>query len=126
MSVLTRTALEASPLADLHTIASELGIDGYRRLRKADLVDRIIEVQGGDAAEVSENGAVAEEEKPKRRRGTRGGRTRRKDADDDEAAEPEAEAAEVEEEEAAVDVDVDVEEPEVVEDGVTDEGDDDE
>ena len=32
----TVTALEASPLADLHAIASELGIDGFRRLRKAD------------------------------------------------------------------------------------------
>ncbi len=38
MSVLSRDALEASPLADLHAIASELGIDGFRRLRKDDLV----------------------------------------------------------------------------------------
>ena len=37
MSVLDRAALEASPLADLHAIASELGLDGFRRLRKADL-----------------------------------------------------------------------------------------
>ena len=37
MSVLHRDALEASPLADLHAIASELGIDGFRRLRKAEL-----------------------------------------------------------------------------------------
>jgi transcription termination factor Rho len=92
MSVLTRSALEGSPLADLHTIASELGIDGFRRLRKADLVERIIVQQGGEdalAAEAqpeaeveSENGAGAEveaEDKPKRRtRGGRGGRTRRK------------------------------------------------
>ena len=48
MSVLSREALEASPLADLHEIASGLDIDGYRRLRKADLVDRLIEAQGGD------------------------------------------------------------------------------
>ena len=34
MSVLDRSALEASPLADLHAIASELSIDGYRRLRR--------------------------------------------------------------------------------------------
>ena len=37
MSVLDRSALEASPLADLHAIASELSIDGYRRLRRAEL-----------------------------------------------------------------------------------------
>ena len=48
MSVISRSALESSSLADLHEIASELGLDGYRRLRKADLVGAIIERQGGD------------------------------------------------------------------------------
>ncbi|MDX6729439.1 MAG: transcription termination factor Rho, partial [Baekduia sp.] len=84
MSVLTRSALEASPLADLHTIASELGIDGFRRLRKADLVDKIITQQGGEdalAAEPEANGEV--DEKPKRRTRSRTSRTRRKDADTD-------------------------------------------
>ncbi|MGH2868362.1 MAG: Rho termination factor N-terminal domain-containing protein, partial [Solirubrobacteraceae bacterium] len=38
MSVLDRSALEASPLADLHAIASELSIDGYRRLRRPGLI----------------------------------------------------------------------------------------
>ncbi|CAB4862978.1 MAG: transcription termination factor Rho [Actinobacteria bacterium] len=51
MSVLSREALEASPLADLHQIAAGFGIDGYRRLRKADLIDRMIESQGGDPSE---------------------------------------------------------------------------
>ena len=37
MSILDRDALAASPLADLHALASELSIDGYRRLRKAEL-----------------------------------------------------------------------------------------
>jgi transcription termination factor Rho len=52
MSVLDRSALEASPLADLHAIASELSIDGYRRLRRAELIDAILNKQegrGGDA-----------------------------------------------------------------------------
>ena len=53
MTVLHRDALEASPLADLHAIASELGIDGFRRLRKADLVDRIVAHQGGDDVYIS-------------------------------------------------------------------------
>jgi transcription termination factor Rho len=48
MSVLDRDALEGSPLADLHLIASELGLDGYRRLRKADLIDAILTRQGGE------------------------------------------------------------------------------
>src|SRR6202035_3526632 len=47
MSVLDRTALEASPLADLHAIASELSIDGYRRLRRAALIDAILDKQEG-------------------------------------------------------------------------------
>jgi transcription termination factor Rho len=52
MSVLDRAELEASPLADLHAIADQLGLDGFRRLRKADLIDRILE-QGGGADEDS-------------------------------------------------------------------------
>ncbi len=51
MSVLDRNALEASPLADIHAIASELSIDGYRRLRRADLIDAILEKQEGGAGE---------------------------------------------------------------------------
>ena len=47
MSVLDRSALEASPLADLHAVASELGIDGFRRLRREALIDAILERQGG-------------------------------------------------------------------------------
>ena len=50
MSVLDREALAASPLADLHALASELSIDGYRRLRKAELIDAILTRQTGDAA----------------------------------------------------------------------------
>jgi transcription termination factor Rho len=45
MSVISRSALESSSLADLHEIASELGLDGFRRLRKADLVGAIIDAR---------------------------------------------------------------------------------
>jgi transcription termination factor Rho len=48
MSVLDRSGLEESPLADLHAIASELAIDGYRRLRRADLIDSILAHQSGE------------------------------------------------------------------------------
>ena len=66
MTVLHRDALEASPLADLHAIASELGIDGFRRLRKADLIDRILRDSGGDAdGDVDERRPMA---KPRSRR----------------------------------------------------------
>jgi transcription termination factor Rho len=93
MAVLDRSSLEESPLADLHVIARELGIDGFRRLRKADLIGAILERQGGeDAAEAVEPA----EEKPKRARRSR----RKKDADVETEAEAaaEAEAAPAEEE----------------------------
>ncbi len=81
MSVFDRAALEASPLADLHAIASELSIDGYRRLRKGDLVDAILARQGGEEATApvsSEVDGDADAEQPasRRRRGRRGGRGR--------------------------------------------------
>ena len=42
MAVLERSELEASPLADLHAIADQLGLEGFRRLRKAALIDTIL------------------------------------------------------------------------------------
>ncbi|MEA2265792.1 MAG: transcription termination factor Rho, partial [Solirubrobacteraceae bacterium] len=51
MPVITRSALDASPLADLHALASTLGIDGFRRLRKAELADAILARQGGGGGE---------------------------------------------------------------------------
>ena len=82
MSVLTREALEASPLADLHQIAAELELSGYRRLRKADLIDRLLG-EGGDAAAPSSSGTSGS------RRGSRSGerapRSRDRDRDRDSA-----------------------------------------
>jgi len=49
MGVLEPSELEESPLADLHTLASELGIEGYRRLRREELVAAIVRSQGGEA-----------------------------------------------------------------------------
>jgi transcription termination factor Rho len=57
MPVLERPELEASPLADLHTIADQLGLDGFRRLRKADLIDAILKdgSSGGAGREVGDD-----------------------------------------------------------------------
>ena len=49
MSVLEPAELEQSPLSDLHTIAAELGIEGYRRMRREELIGAIVSVQGGEA-----------------------------------------------------------------------------
>lgn len=66
MSVLTREVLESSTLADLHALAGELAVDGFRRLRREDLVDTIIERRGGSAD--------GEESGSGRKRRRRGGR----------------------------------------------------
>ena len=50
MSVLDPRELKASPLADLHTLAAELGLEGFRRLRKDDLIDQIVAAGGGAPA----------------------------------------------------------------------------
>ena len=65
MSVLQRKELEASPLADLHAIASELGLEGFRAMRREDLVGAILEAQGGgDAAPEPEEDEPAPEDGP--------------------------------------------------------------
>jgi len=91
MTVLDRPDLEASPLADLHAIASEIGLDGFRRLRKGELIDMILERQGGG------EGASGEEEapeapRPRRRRAARG--RAKKERDEEAAEEQEGEAPE--------------------------------
>ena len=57
MSVLQRKELEESPLADLHAIAAELGLEGFRTMRKADLVGAILDAQGGEAGAAEEGPA---------------------------------------------------------------------
>ena len=42
MTVLDRSELQVSSLADLHLIADQIGLEGFRRLRKADLIDAIL------------------------------------------------------------------------------------
>lgn len=51
MAVLQRKELESSPLADLHAIASELGLEGFRSKRKGDLIGAILDAQGGEEPE---------------------------------------------------------------------------
>lgn len=64
MSVLDRKELEQSPLADLHTIASELGVEGFRRMRKDDLIKAILAGSPDDSGdgELPERDRAAEAE----------------------------------------------------------------
>ncbi|HEX3874127.1 MAG TPA: Rho termination factor N-terminal domain-containing protein, partial [Solirubrobacteraceae bacterium] len=57
-----------SPLADLHALASTLGIDGFRRLRKPELADAILARQGGAAEDDAPPAPPARA--PRRRRST--------------------------------------------------------
>ena len=91
MSVLQRKELEDSPLADLHAIASELGIEGYRALRREDLVAAIL--GGGEPAAESTESEPAERERPRRSRGRGRGRGRGRSRDEIEDK-PEAEQPE--------------------------------
>lgn len=95
MSVLQRNELEDSPLADLHAIASELGIEGYRALRRDDLIGSIIDIQGGgaEASEDSPDEAPAKSERPRRARSRGRGRGRGRGEIEDAAVaeEPEGE-----------------------------------
>jgi len=107
-SVLDPSALAESPLSDLHLLANELGVDGYRRLRKADLIDAIVAKQAGEDYVAPESGARVkpaddgdddaaatetdgdDEDAPApARRSRRGGRARGRDEDEGDDAKPE-------------------------------------
>jgi len=87
VAVLNRTELERSPLADLHAIASEVGVEGFRRLRREELVAAIVEHAGGEqpGSEQPGDGDDAAEagEDTGRRPRTGGGRGRRRTAEAD-------------------------------------------
>jgi len=50
VAVLQRTELEQSPLADLHALAAEVGIEGFRRLRREELVEVLSGEPAGSSA----------------------------------------------------------------------------
>jgi len=84
MSVLHRSELEQSHLADLHAIASELGIEAYRRLGRDALIDAILAAGGGAGDEPAAEGgdeapSDADDQEPEaeERSGKGRGRSRR-------------------------------------------------
>jgi transcription termination factor Rho len=89
MTVLDRSELEASSLADLHLIADQIGLEGFRRLRKADLINAILG-EDGAAEEKTERRTPARRSRSTRSR--RGGSAEKVVADADSSEEePEAE-----------------------------------
>jgi transcription termination factor Rho len=96
VSVLQRSELEASPLADLHAIASELSIEGYRAMRRDDLVGAVLKAQGGGDEPTGDpepdpdrEGADEVVPRPRRR-----GRRRSKKDESTEKPEPDADGGE--------------------------------
>jgi transcription termination factor Rho len=93
MPVLERSELQASPLADLHAIANEVGLDGFRRLRKAELIDAILgESAPATESDDAEQDSERAEDAPRARR-RRPARARRSRADVDSDAADDTEPA---------------------------------
>jgi len=84
MAVLERSELEASPLADLHAIADQLGLDSFRRLRKADLIDAILggSPESSDSPPAQSDGGEEPDDRPRRRRPLRSRRSAASARDD--------------------------------------------
>jgi transcription termination factor Rho len=89
MAVLDRSELEASPLSDLHAIADQIGLDGFRRLRKADLIDAILgDSTGGSKSDDDADAPAAGARKRRSPRLRRGAKAADSDTDTDTDTEP--------------------------------------
>jgi transcription termination factor Rho len=98
MTVLDRSELQASPLSDLHLIADQVGVEGFRRLRKAELIDAILAHQAEQGG-ASASAQAADGERATRSVRSRAGRSER--ARGSRAKAREAEREDIEEEEEA-------------------------
>ena len=65
MSTTDKSVLEQKVLPELQQIASSLGVQGYQRLKKADLIDAIVDRANGERAEAK--GAEAKGEETERK-----------------------------------------------------------
>lgn len=87
---MTKTELESKHLSDLHQLAAAAGVERYRMLTRAELIERLSDGDaGGDAPRAGSDGDEERGERPRRRRrrsGSGGGREReaRVDVEDEE------------------------------------------
>ncbi len=66
---MTKTELESKHLADLHQLAADKGVERYRMLTRAELIERLSDGDDGDSASAGGGeGARERGERPKRRR----------------------------------------------------------
>ncbi|HEX4106579.1 MAG TPA: Rho termination factor N-terminal domain-containing protein [Solirubrobacteraceae bacterium] len=103
MSILQRAELEASPLADLHALAGQMAIDGFRRLRREDLIDALLGEKPADDDDEEVKAEEAEEEpKPKPKpRARRSRKAAAPPAEEEEEAKEAKEAKEADEDDDA-------------------------
>lgn len=85
---MTKTELESKHLSDLHQLAAAAGVERYRMLTRAELIERLSDGDDGGAAPRA--GSDGDEERgerprrPRRRRSGSGGREREARVEDDE------------------------------------------
>ncbi|MBS1886223.1 MAG: hypothetical protein JSU06_03455 [Actinobacteria bacterium] len=91
---MTKTELESKHLADLHQYAAAAGIERYRMLTRAELIERLGDGEGddGDAAPRGSDGEAGRERPRRRRRRASSGREReeRVDVEDEEETPPDS------------------------------------
>jgi transcription termination factor Rho len=89
-----RSALEGKLIPELQRIAQEMGIEGTQRLRKAGLIDAIVEKQaGGNGTEASADAPPDRAARPRRSQGNGQERSAEADAAGDDAASEPTDAA---------------------------------
>jgi hypothetical protein len=91
---MTKTELESKHLSDLHQLAADAGVERYRMLTRAELIERLGDGDGEDAGSASRGGAGGggergERPRRRRRRSGSGGREREARADVEEEEEDE-------------------------------------
>jgi hypothetical protein len=68
---MTKTELESKHLSDLHQLAADAGVERYRMLTRAELIERLSDVDGDDGGSVPRGGSGGDREggeRPRRRR----------------------------------------------------------
>jgi Rho termination factor, N-terminal domain len=66
---MTKTELESKHLSDLHQLAADAGVERYRMLTRAELIERLSDGDGDDSgSSASARGGEEDRERPRRRR----------------------------------------------------------
>jgi Rho termination factor-like protein len=72
---MTKAELESKHLADLHSLAADAGIERYRMLSRAELIERLQDGDSAPGAAPPRSGSEQRERPPRRRRSGTGGKS---------------------------------------------------